>query len=162
MENTCVKQDSKAYVFWGRHAVMSNFSPSKFKLENIVFTCAEQYLWFKAAEMFNDEDSANKILESKDPAEQKGLSRNIKNFDVSVWDGAKEKIIEKALRAKFGQNEHLNEKLQATRGKSIGEATRRDTVWGIGMNLGHKDVLDCSKWSGNNLLGKVLTRVRDS
>lgn len=40
------------------------------------------------------------------------------------------------------------------------EASSSDRVWGIGLHISDKDAEDQSKWRGENLLGKALTRVR--
>jgi ribA/ribD-fused uncharacterized protein len=161
-ETISVKQNEKTYVFWGRDAVFSNFHPSKFTINGMVFNCSEQFLWFKAAEMFKDKDMAAAILNAEDPGKQKALSRNIKGFDYNIWKQAMEEIMEIGVKEKFLQNPHLQEKLRATRGKVIGEATGRDKVWGTGFNLYHANTLDFSKWTGSNLLGKTLVKIRDS
>ena len=73
-----------------------------------------------------------------------------------------EGIMEPGLREKFAQNPKLQQKLSESRGKVIGEATRKESAWGIGFNLNHRDVLDSSKWTGFNLLGKMLVKLRTS
>ena len=35
-----------------------------------------------------------------------------------------------------------------------------DTVWGIGLEADHPDATNPAKWKGQNLLGKILMRVR--
>ena len=45
------------------------------------------YLWltFLYVELFNDDQVANKILQSEDPKIQKELGRRVRNFDPSIW-----------------------------------------------------------------------------
>jgi hypothetical protein len=63
--------------------------------------------------------------------------------------------------AKFSQNEKLKEFLLNTQEKILVEASPYDKIWGIGMDENDKDILDPSKWKGENLLGKALMKVRE-
>lgn len=66
-----------------------------------------------------------------------------------------------ALRAKFFQNRDLARFLMDTYPRLIGEASKNE-VWGIGLSLDNKDVLDSSKWrKEGNLLGTSLAKVRE-
>jgi hypothetical protein len=73
-ENISIKQDQKAYVFWGRNAVCSNFYPAKFTINGVEFNCSEQFLWYKAAELLKDKGTAAAILRAEDPGKQKAFS----------------------------------------------------------------------------------------
>ena len=46
-------------------------------------------------------------------------------------------------------------------GRTFVEASPRDRIWGIGMSLNNPLVDDPANWRGRNLLGKVITEVRD-
>lgn len=48
-----------------------------------------------------------------------------------------------------------------TGNRKFAEASSYDKIWGIGLHEDDKDVLDESKWRGQNLLGKILTEIRD-
>lgn len=41
------------------------------------------------------------------------------------------------------------------------EASPRDRLWGIGMGAKNPLALDRKNWRGKNLLGKVITEVRE-
>ena len=61
----------------------------------------------------------------------------------------------------FSQNEHLKEKLFSTYPKKLVEASPHDQIWGIGLHADDPRALNESEWRGTNLLGRILTEVRD-
>src|SRR5690349_15481542 len=60
--------------------------------EEMAFNCVEQYMMFAKALFFHDEASGEKIMDTLDPAEQKSLGRNIKNFDDFLWRQVCERV----------------------------------------------------------------------
>lgn len=129
--------------------------------DGIRFSCTEQYMHYKKATLFNDFKTAELILLAKKPAMQKALGRRVKNFDPVVWDKHKEQIVTIGNVYKFTQNQDLLEKLKLTKGLLV-EASPTDTVWGIGMSVHDPDIHDKTKWKGDNLLGYILTKLRDN
>ena len=69
-------------------------------------------------------------------------------------------VIETDITAKFLQNENLHRCLLATSNKLLAEASV-DTLWVIGLQLHHKDVLNRSKWTSVGWMSKVLMKIRD-
>lgn len=41
------------------------------------------------------------------------------------------------------------------------EASPKDTIWGIGLSEKDKRAWNKETWRGQNLLGEILTKVRD-
>ncbi len=74
----------------------------------------------------------------------------------------REGIVYTGNYAKFTQNPELKEQLLATRATTLVEASPYDRIWGIG--LGEDDVRAKNRqtWKGLNLLGEILTRVREA
>ena len=64
--------------------------------------------------------------------------------------------------AKFQQNSALKMLLMATGDTTIDEASPSDSTWGIGLSLKDSAAKDQTKWTGENLLGKILMSVRNS
>lgn len=150
---------SKNYLFF-LNGPLCQWWKSKFVEDNIEYCCCEQYMMYQKAKLFNDEETANKILNTKEPREQKKLGRLVKNFDEHIWDQHKEKIVRNGNYLKFSQNEDLKEYLIDTYPYELVEANKYDRIWGIGMFSHDPNILDTSKW-GQNLLGKTLMKVRD-
>ncbi len=150
----------KFTLFYG--GPFSQWIVSTFKENGITFNCAEQYMMYRKAMLFRDEKRAKLILESNDPHEMKiDLGRSIENFDQQIWDDNKEDIVKRGSRLKFSQNEDLKKALLETVGTTIVEASPTDKIWGIGLDGLDPDCHDRAKWKGLNLLGKVLTELRD-
>ena len=87
----------------------------------------------------------------------------------------------------FSQNPDLGDELSKTRGTTLVEAAPRDTVWGIGLSAKswkaknrkhwrgntnththshshthtHTHTHNCFNFTGRNLLGEILTEVRE-
>ncbi len=156
------KSSDNVQLFWSRDSYLSNFHIAPFKLGNVQYNCQEQYFCYHKALLFKDLQTAEKELQEKSPAQQKRLGKQVKNFDKNVWSKSMQNIMENGLTAKFDQNPILKQKLIATRGKVIGEASPYDNVWGIGFGLHSAEALDHTKWKGSNLLGKALMKIRDN
>ena len=149
----------KNYLFF-LNGPLCQWWKSKFVEDNIEYCCCEQYMMYQKAKLFNDEEIANKILNTTEPREQKKLGRLVKNFDEDIWNQHKEKIVYNGNYLKFSQNEDLKEYLCDTYPYELVEANKYDRIWGIGMFSHDPNILDTSKW-GQNLLGKTLMKVRN-
>lgn len=129
-------------------------------IENTVsFCCTEQWMMWKKALLFNDYNSANKILLSDDPAKIQHLGRCVKNFDQKVWDEQKISIVYKGNMLKFSQNPDWAKSIKQVlyNKQYFVEANPYDKVWGIGLNI--QEAKAGKVWKGENLLGIVLTNV---
>ncbi|HAH18900.1 MAG TPA: DUF1768 domain-containing protein [Eubacterium sp.] len=140
---------------------LSNWYMSDFEVEGINFSSMEQYMMYKKAKCFNDEEIASKILETSDVAKIKALGREVSNYDDNTWSGVRQIVIYEGLIAKFSQNEELKKMLLETKTSYLAECAVRDKIWGIGLSMTDPNRLDKSKWNGTNLLGYALMMTRD-
>jgi ribA/ribD-fused uncharacterized protein len=147
------------YVFF-LSGIYSQWFEAEIEIDGIVYNTCEQYMMHQKAITFGDSVMAEKILETNDPAQQKGYGRLIKGFDKAVWDSKNFDIVLKGNIAKFTQHPNLGKKLIATGNRILAEASPKDAIWGIGMHETNPEVEDESKW-GTNLLGKVLMKTRE-
>ena len=125
----------------------------------IKFNAAEQYMMFGKAQAFNDLDTAAKIILAKTSGVQKALGQHVVGFDEAVWSEVKLSIVERGNYLKFSQNEKFKKVLMDTRDRLLVEASKNDSVWGIGFTAANAKTVPREEW-GQNLLGIALMNVR--
>lgn len=164
----CVRGETmEKLLFWGHtehggnvtKACLSNFYPCEFVFDGKGFRFSEQCFMYQKALLFNDFEVASQILDETDVRKIKALGRKVKGFDNTLWDQYKENFMYNACCAKFSQNDRLKDFLLNTGNYEIVEASPVDNIWGIGFSS-DKAMENIDKW-GQNLLGKVLMRVRE-
>ena len=156
--------------FWGHtqknkglteKSCLSQWFPSPFTVRGVTYATAEHWMMAKKAELFNDIEIRQHILESETPAIAKELGRKVKNFDDGKWSKACFDIVVEGNINKFSQRDELRKFLLNTANKVIVEASPTDTIWGIGLPQDNPRALSPSAWRGKNLLGFALMEVRD-
>ena len=140
--------------------VFSQWHPTHFVVDGVGFETAEQWMMFAKARLFADEERAGLILASPDPATQKRLGQQVQHFDQATWDASKISIVYTGSRAKFEQNEGAYRQLKSTSGSMLVEANPRDWILGAGLAIDDPRVNQPQEWRGENLLGRILTKVR--
>ena len=152
-------KNDKYFFFW-KHR-LSQWHIVNFNVDNYIYNCCEQFMMHRKALLMGDTFAAEIILGEKNPAQHQTLGRQIQNFNQELWDSYKYNIVLQGNRARFHQSPQCRELLLATGDKLIVEASPYDKVWGIGKGASDPDIMDETKWNGQNLLGKVLTQVRE-
>lgn len=157
-----IRMNDKYVTFWG--SCFSNFYPTSFWLNDHEWNCSEQYFMWMKATVFNDKETAEKILACTNAKDAKKLGRQVQGFDDKLWNLCKVDVMKKAVQAKFEQNALLFEIIQDPmfQGKHFVEGNPYDKVWSVGLNWTSPDIFDENKWQGENLLGKILDEVRDN
>jgi len=154
--------DKETYtLFFTAADPFSQWYMRDFTVDGIKYNCAEQYMMHQKAVLFGDAEHAELILEATEPRDQKKLGRQVKNFDEKIWGENCKKIVHAGNVAKFSQNDDLKEIMFATKGTILVEAAPRDRIWGIGLGKDNPKALDKRNWRGKNLLGYILTDVRE-
>ena len=155
--------DTRAgFTFFRRpDSPFSQWHPSAFVVDGVAFACAEQFMMHGKARLFDDAEVAAEILATPDPRAHKALGRKVRGFDDRRWKAAREDIVYAGSRAKFTQNPALRAALLATVGTRLVEASPMDRIWGIGLASSSPAATDPTRWRGLNLLGAILTRLRD-
>lgn len=160
----------KFLFFWGHtpaadgHVTESCFSQwwsCRFMVEDVAYSCAEQYMMAEKARMFGDNAMLDAILTATHPKEMKAFGRAVQHFDKVQWDSHCYEIVLRGNLEKFRQNPELLGFLLGTKNRILVEASPRDRIWGIGMGKQNPDAENPMKWRGTNLLGFALSEARD-
>lgn len=144
--------------FWGSE--LSNWYDCQFTYKGHIFYNSEQAFMWEKAKFFNDEETAEKILNEPNPRKNKQLGREVKNFNGDVWLKEGYRVMVDVNLSKWSSNKYLKDLLLSTENKIIVEASPLDVIWGIGLHWEDDLVLDSSNWKGLNLLGESLMEVR--
>ena len=147
--------------FFTEESPFSQWYACSFRAAELTFNCAEQYMMHGKAMLFGDAGVAAEVMAAAHPREHKALGRKVKKFDDAVWKREREAIVLAGNRLKFTQNPDLLALLLATRGTEMVEASPYDRIWGIGLAATDPKAQDPATWRGQNLLGKVLTQLRE-
>ena len=156
-----MKITEKYTFFWKDKIAQWNMTSFRDQ-NNIEYNCAEQYMMAKKALLFKDKDTYKDIMNSKHPREQQKFGRKIKNFDQKIWDSNCQLIVYQGNYFKFSQNKELLKVLLSTGNTILVEASPYDKIWGVGLSENVSLILDKKNWKGQNLLGYILTNLRDN
>ena len=131
------------------YGAFSNFSKHPIELDNRTWPTTEHY--FQAQKFLGTDDEwLNKIATASSARVAADMGRDRDKLLRSDWEEVKEKVMLKALRAKFTQYEGLKALLLDTEGAELVEHTRNDSYWADGGD-----------GSGKNRLGVLLMILRD-
>ena len=159
----------KFLYFWGHRpnrdgsvgkGCLSQWWPAPFALAGQTFATAEHYMMWRKAMLFDDEDTAARILAATHPKQAKDLGRRIAGFDETQWVAHRYDIVVAGNHGKFSQHADLREFLLGTGDRVLVEASPLDAVWGIGLAAEDPRAEDPAQWPGHNLLGFALADVR--
>jgi ribA/ribD-fused uncharacterized protein len=147
-------------LFWSGWP--SNWFPSTFVVDGVLFNCGEQWMMWSKAKLFDDAAMMKAILAEPSPREQKALGRQVSGYDDDKWKSVARDVVYRGLLEKFRQNPDLKQQLLATGADTIVEASPKDALWGIGLHQSDARATQPEMWRGSNWLGEVLMRVREA
>lgn len=154
-------KDHGIVPFFGKESPFSNFFDANVKMYGKCFHTSEHaYQYSKATNLLLPE-LAEQIAEATTPrrAKELGDQAKIAGYMKDTWIEAAEDIMESVCLRKFEQNEKALDHLLKTQNRVLVEASK-DKIWGCGFPLADPRVNDPTQWTGKNLLGTVLMRVR--
>ena len=150
------------HVYFYQNTPLSNWwvSEPAIPYDNHTFTSTESLFMYLKAKVFRDDVMAERIANAHyDDA--KKLGRLIQNFSDEAWERERENAMYIAIKAKLAVDEVFRDTLlsEEYKGKIFVEASPTDKVWGIRRSI--SEAYQGKEWRGLNLLGKLLTELRD-
>ena len=109
---------------------------------------------------FGDSHTANAILRSNTPYEEKKLSYQINGSNQGEWREQAFDLCFPGIREKFVQNPDLLNMLLTTTPLTLAEASLNKT-WGTGISIRDKNTLSQSHWHSPGLMSKMLHKIRE-
>ena len=149
-------------AFFTGASPLSNHYKSPFQVGKETYNCVEQFLMFRKALLFKDDETARKVIATSNPKEQKHLGYTIKGLNKDLWESKRDAIMKTALEAKFEQCDTCKTFLKNTKPNRLAEASPSDRYWGIGLGLRDQNIWDTKQWKGQNKLGEMLMEIRQS
>lgn len=144
----------------GEYRNFSNMSQHPIEVDGKNYPSVEHYFQGMKAKEFKDTEMEEKIVKAKTAKAVKAMGKKVKNFVKEVWDSKRDEIMRTGVRAKFIQHPELRKQLLETGDRMIGEASARDTYWGIGTSVESEKSKFPEKWRGQNKMGKLLMELR--
>ena len=129
------------------YGCFSNFSPHPVVMDGKLWSTSEHYF---QAQKFNDVAYQEKIRQAKTPRIAARMGRDLTKQIRLDWEAVKLSIMRDVICEKFKQHADIRHILISTGDAIIIEHTANDSYWGDGGD-----------GSGKNMLGRILTQVRD-
>jgi hypothetical protein len=124
------------------------------------FNCAEQAQMACKATIFDDSVRLKEIMDEPEPYEQKKLGRKVSPFVDEVWAKLRPIVVTINNVAKFSQNDHYFEWIMSTGEKTFVEGSKKDTIFGVGIDWADPRIENEANWRGTNILGHCLDDTR--
>ena len=71
-------------LFWQPPSCFSLWSPSSFVVDDVSYSCAEQFMMAEKARLFQDRRAEELIMSSPDRSAHTRIGRGVRNFDNAV------------------------------------------------------------------------------
>ena len=161
--NATFYPEKKSILFW--RGIFSQWHQIEYDIDingvNYTVKSAEQAMMLFKASLFNDKETLEKILIAKTPREQKEFGRQVKNFNLELWNKNALDFVSYSNYKKFKSNDELKHLIIMTYPNDLVEASPIDRIWGIGYSEDDPNVFNQINNWGTNLLGKALVNARD-
>ena len=152
------RKDDITY-FKGAKDILSNFYSCNFKYEGFYYNCVEQAYQSAKAHKCGQDDIAVEIKLMTSGFQMWMAAKKIKNLDE--WIGERVNVMRDIIQAKADYCVEYREKLLACDGLIV-EAVTSDLFWAAGMDQKQLMKKDPSAWPGQNIMGGLHMKLRDS
>lgn len=169
-----MKVTSDYVFFWA--SVLGNWTktkdgiliPGQYNIEepgkDFRLPTSEHVFMYLKARYFKDYDTAKVIRITPDPKTAKKLGRGVKGFTEEEWEKYREEAMWTAISLRYQSDKKFRDYLMDPKFKDLMfvEANPYDLVWSCGyLETDPRCDLPKETWPGLNLLGKLLTRLRN-
>jgi ribA/ribD-fused uncharacterized protein len=124
------------------------------------YKSAKHALLGELAKNFKDMAMFGRIQATEDPEALAYNYADSKGATKEAWDSKRAELVQKIVREKFKQNPELGEQLLNTGDVVIAADVIDDTLFGIGRSMEDPKAMKPRKWTGQNLLGKTIEKIR--
>ena len=145
-------------AFFTRHSPLSNFNTCEIVIDDVKYTCVEQFFQEQRAIFGNKPEIAAKIHTTNDPAKCKYLGESV-SVKADDWLPVAVQTMRKACWEKFSKSVRHKEFLLKTKDTLIAEASH-DKIWGIGRTLNDPKAHVSEDFQRQNRLGQILMDIR--
>ncbi|MEZ8292323.1 NADAR family protein [Vibrio splendidus] len=169
----------KFVFFYTKEDCFSQHSPHGIHYQGLYFPYAESWMMFhKARLMVLPEGSLTEdvktymaqhpksifehILKAPTPQRAKMLGANVAPWNQELWNDHCDEIVYYGNLLKFRQNPECKASMIENGQRNYVEASSRDERWGVGLSENDPRINDPINWQGENRLGNILNRVRDT
>ena len=157
-EKLSQKSSKDVMAFAGRFSPLSNHYPCPVDVDGMSYASSEHCYQHQKCTASGNHVAAAAVLLTTEPEDAMAAGSSVRQ--TPEWTQKEGMMImEKALRAKFSP-QHMKAKLRLTGKRQLAEATW-NKLWGIGQPFTSPNVLQPATYSGQNLLGSLLMKLRD-
>jgi ribA/ribD-fused uncharacterized protein len=134
--------------------------PVLLEIAGTQYRSAKHALFGELAKALNDTAMFDRIRKTKDPLTLTYTYTDSPGVVEERWNSKRAELIQKILREKFRQHPELAERLVMTGEAVLAADVMGDTLFGIGLSIDDPKAQKPRKWTGQNLIGKVLEQIR--
>ena len=146
-------------AFYGSHSPLSNFYQCDIVIDGKKYMSVEHYFQSQKCYFAEDQNAIKRMSGAKSSLQCKQIGDSV-IVNSDEWLAEAKREMYKGMKAKFHQNEYARNFLQATGKNHLAEATA-NKVWGTGLKLNDPNNSMRNKWTGQNVTGEILTKLRD-
>ncbi|KAL5631591.1 hypothetical protein ACGC1H_007197 [Rhizoctonia solani] len=141
------------------YGFLSRWHVSKFTSSRFTYRTVQQYMAHRKGLLFAPTSPYTAaILDTTNPSALLKLSGQIPNFNESVWQREKIRLLVTATWLKFTQDAGMKARLLGTKSRQLVDADPNDRYLGVGYDVAAAPI-NRAKW-GKNYHGQVLMQVR--
>lgn len=151
--------ENSLYIFENVTNPLSLGHRAAITFDNNQFMSVHHLVLYFKAHQFGDTRARSAILSTSDP--QTLASIRINKFDINMWKRVEIVAHRTAIQIKLSECAQARTLLKSTGSKRLVYASTQDAFYGCGLSIDSENVIYPQFWQGQNVLGKILGRIRD-